>query len=1509
MNPAEEEHSHIVWEIVDKYFHDNPYNLVAHHLDSVNDFWSKGVYKIIKENNPIRFMERSDDPNIKETAECYMFIGGIDGTKLYFGKPMIYDDKDFSHYMYPNDARLRNMTYGMTVHYDVDIIYKYYENGEKKEHKTTLQKVFLGKYPIMLQSNQCILKGLAKEAAYNLGECRYDYGGYFIIDGGEKVVVSQEHFGDNMLYVRAYKDNDLNEFSHSCEVRSVSEDASKPIRYTSVKRVFPDSKYTNEQIVVDIPNVRKPVPLFILFRALGVISDKDIIRMCLLDIEQNANMMDLFIPSIHDAHTIFTQKAALEFIASFTKRQTVSSCMDILMNYFLPHIGENNFINKAYFLGFMVKEMLLVYMGKKKPTDRDNFKFKRVELTGELMYGLFREYYLLQKQSISMKLDKEYYYHVGKYKENFTSLIEDNVKLLFDERVVETGFRKGFKGNWGATAQTKRVGVLQALNRLSYFTVMSHLRKVNLPMEASAKVVGPHLLHSTQWGIIDPIDTPDGGNVGLHKHLAMSATVTNGYSSFDLIRWMRKNIQLKYLQEGTTEWINVRTKVFVNGNWVGVLENPLESMTLIKLYRRNGVLPAYTSISFDYGKNILYAYTDAGRLVRPLFYMDENPLLTSKGLREKILSGKFSWAQLIAGFQAKPDSFDLKSGRIYNQIQDLYPSLKNGDIIDTFKQYMGIIDYVDTSETECLLIANSLADAKQNKYTTHIEMDKSLLLGVMGNSIIFPENNPVARNVFSCGQSRQAVSMFHTNFQMRMDKMMVVLNSGQCPLTKSRYLDYINHEEMPYGVNAIVAIMCYTGYNVEDAILINEGSLKRGIFRTTYYTTYETHEESSKVSGTTLNTVFANVQAKQNVAGIKAGYDYGYLDDNGLIKENTPMHDKLMVIGKLSYSTDNKSQYFDGSYAPKKGQLGYVDKSFITEGEEGMRVAKVRVREERIPAVGDKMASRAGQKGTIGLIIPEENMPFTGDGLNPDLIVNPHAFPSRMTLGHQIEVLSGLVGANYGHFQDCTAFNSMGPGVDVHGTMLQKMGYHSAGIQLLHDGHTGKMMEANIYFGPTYYMRLKHMVKDKINYRAKGPNEAMTRQPVHGRANDGGLRLGEMERDGVLAHGCSHFLQDAFMNRADEYYLAICNLTGMVAIYNPDIGRMLSPMADGPLVFTDSMDGSKVLTTHSVHGRSFSVVPIPYSAKVQLHELMAIGVQMRIITDANVDQLMNLSYNSGNVYKLKQVDEDSTDLKTLIEAHYKTYMNKGNKEAVAKELPVLQPESNKAVKVNTPEIRDLYGDLNASSSVSEPTLADAAKDDVPYADVSPAMAPPSSSSGFYSTTTEASSSSGSSSGTDSSSSGSSSSGSTSYTSTASNSDSSPQFDMNRVYTQDIGSVAAPQQQSMQGGSDAAYSVVSEAEAAEANNIASYDLKQLYELYLHQIPKEKQEAIMKLSKEKQVYVLSEIAKRLKPQLEEHATNMFNVDDETENESSPSYNNDSSTTQDNSTNESSVKKISF
>ena len=1368
-----------IWKVINKHFEDNPQSLVRHHIESYNDFFKNGIFHIFKEKNPIRILTRYDEKIDDHRSQCIMHFGGKNGDKIYFGKPVIYDDNK-SHFMFPNEARLRNMSYGMTIHYDIDIefidILEDGENpsiigaedidpddlismlgGEKVESSQeggadnvpkrkgrskkvdleltpaemgqfkeateksmiskntqkrtiTLEKILLGKFPIMLQSNYCVLAGLPKEVKHTMGECSNDLGGYFVIDGKEKTVVSQEKFGDNMLYIKKSGDE---KYLYSAEMRSVSENVSKPIRTLSVKIMAPTNKYTFNNIVVNIPNVRAPIPLFIVFRALGFTSDKEIITMCLLDIEKYENMVDLFIPSVHDSGGILTQRNALKFIALLTKGKTVNHVLEILCDYFLPHIGENNFKQKAYYLGYIVFRLLSVHMGIEEPTDRDNLKYKRIELVGDLLYDLFREYYSIQQRTIHLEFEKRAHYNQSIYANNLYGLIHQNYKEIFRERIVEAGFKKAFKGNWGAHSHTKRIGVLQDLNRLSHNAMLSHLRKTNLPLDPTAKVVGPRVLHSTQWGMFDPIDTPDGGNIGLHKHMSIAAYITQGYSREPIIQWMREKVDMKLIEDCIPLVLSTMTKVFVNGLWVGAITEPLQTISKFRLYRRNGLIPIYTSISFDYRSNALFIYTDAGRICRPIFYKDEETnkmSFSNENIMKRLESGDFKWNELTAGFNTKKiEKFHPNNNKMYElfELYDNIESESNPAKLKRFLEDKAIIDYIDTNESESAIIAlNKDALEKKSHNYTHMEIHESLIFGVMCNLINFPENNPATRNSFSCGQSKQACSMYHTNHRVRMDKTAVVLNNGQNPLVKSRYLEHINNETNPYGENAIVAVMCYTGYNVEDAILVNEGALKRGLFRTTYYSTYEVHEEKSKTGDTINQHVLLNIENDANVLGTKPGYDYSKLDKYGVVKIDTELNDKTVLVGMASYDGSVSENKTDMSKTTKKGQLGIVDKTFITEGEEGTRIAKVRVREERIPNIGDKMASRAGQKGTVGLVIPEADMPFTKDGIRPDLIINPHAIPSRMTIGQFVETLTGKACAMYGSFGDCTAYNNNGSKIGVFGEMLTKVGYHSSGNEVLYNGMTGEQLETEIFIGPNYYMRLKHMVKDKINYRALGPRTALTRQPVSGRANDGGLRIGEMERDSIISHGATEFLRESMMERGDKYKMAICNATGMMSIYNPSKNVFLSPMADGPIKYSGSLENNSIhIDTVSKFGRNFSVVDVPYSLKLLMQELLAMNISMRIITEDNIEQLENMTF-SNNIDLL--LHQKNVDVRTIVKDIKKTLQTK---TAPDTPLPIEESPTNNDTTDDSPEYNPLspyhsYENKNAKTPEYTPYTPD-----------------------------------------------------------------------------------------------------------------------------------------------------------------------------------------------------------
>lgn len=1229
-------HQDDVWHMLNAYFRDHPRALVNHHLESFNAFCTEGMQQSFRDINPLTIVSKLENGDYRR--QCHLYFGGKAGDRIYFGKPVRTvpgqdGAADQTQFLFPNDARLRNLTYGMSVHYDIEcefIDHKYADeepsyfnqayvdllaqgevelddpetgtvgggdicimdggSGKLKKVKitpanaakvkaattvqtrndaterierrsTVIERVYLGHFPIMVQSDACILGGLTRENRFQCGECKNDIGGYFIIDGKEKVVVPQEKLADNVLNVRLIRrrnavpddaddeDDDAAagpDYECAVDIRSVSENLAKPRRNLSIRLLASTRTKARENVVVAVPNVRKPVPLFILFRALGVVTDRDIVRLCVPN--DDTDLMDALVPSVHDAEGFLTQQSAMYFIASLTKGKTIAHVHEILSDYLLPHIGDIHYLQKAHFLGYMVQRMLRVWMGHELPTDRDNFKYKRVETSGAIIRDLFREYMVLQKKKYHLDFESRLYFNQQRYEDHLDLLIYNNYEDIVKNRVVEDGFRKAFKGSWGASPHTKRVGVIQDLNRLSFFTYLSHMRKVCLPMDAGLKVVEPRKLHPSQWGFIDPLDTPDGGNIGFHKNLTITTVVSRACPRADVETWLRDHAGLMPLH-GTQA--QAQARVFVNGAWVGRVADPLAVVARLQTWRRQGQLPLHLSAVYDHDHHMVDIWCDEGRLCRPIFYVDENGL---------------SWNTN----KAKTDSWTA------------WTEGKG-------KEHPAVIDYLDGNETEHALIATdaqALALATDGRKYTHCEIHASFIFGIMCNQIAYPEHNPASRNLFSCGQSKQACSLYHSNYQVRMDKSGIVLNCGQMPLMQSRYNQYIHRDEHPYGVNAIVAIMCHTGYNVEDAILINAGALQRGLFRTSYYTTYEVKEERSVSSTGEVHEVVL----------VAPGPELAHLDAHGIARVGTYVTENTALVLLGSSETQGHQ------VMPKKGQLGVVDRVFVSDDPVGSRIIKVRVLEQRVPSMGDKFASRVGQKGTIGMVIPECDMPFTKDGTRPDIIVNPHALPSRMTVGQLIEMIVGKAAMCLGGMGDCTAFSHQGRRVEDFGRILARHKFHSSGNEIMYDGVTGQMMDMEVFVGPTYYMRLKHMVKDKINYRCRGPNAQLTRQPIGGRANDGGLRVGEMERDSVCSHGAMAFLRESMMERADKYTMEVCNTSGTVAAQLKGKTRSLA----------------------APEGRQFSHVEVPYAFKLLSQELQAMNVQLRVITDDNVHQLTHL---------------------------------------------------------------------------------------------------------------------------------------------------------------------------------------------------------------------------------------------------------------------------------------------
>ena len=697
------------------------------------------------------------------------------------------------------------------------------------------------------------------------------------------------------------------------------------------------------------------------------------------------------------------------------------------------------------------------------------------------------------------------------------------------------------------------------------------MRRINTPTEKTGKLVPPRKLHNTQWGIVCPSETPEGGSVGLVKNIGIMTYITN-YSSEDpiikIIELSGNIFKVEHI-DNIEDTIN-KTKIFVNGDWIYITESPKEIYDKLILSRRKGLINIYVSISFNTDMNQIDIFTDAGRCCRPLYIVENNKLLITKDDVNNIVSKKYKFRNLI--------------------IRGLNNNI-NYDPHDTRKSEIGCIEYIDTQESYYKMIAVNNNLKSKTKYS-HCEIHPSLMLGILSSSIPFSNHNQSPRNTYQSAMGKQAMGVYMTNFRQRMDTMGHVLYYTNKPLVDTNIGKLVPSAEIPNGLNVIVAIASYSGYNQEDSIIINKGSVDRGLFRSTFFRTYRDDEKKIQSSGQDERIM---KPPKDITSGIKPGC-YDKLETNGFVPINTHVTSNDIIIGKvfpIKSKTKTKYVYRDSSTFLRSNETGYIDKIYVNRNGDGHKFCKVRVRSIRVPKIGDKFSSRHGQKGTCGMLLPEEDMPFTKDGIRPDIIVNPHAIPSRMTIAQLIECILGKVATLQGGYGDGTPFNDTS--VDKIMEALEKHNFDGSGNEVLYNGLNGKQMKSKIFIGPTYYQRLKHMVEDKIHSRATGPMVLLTRQPAEGRARDGGLRFGEMERDCMIAHGSVQFLKERMLDVSDNYRVFVCNECGFIASVNPDENIYKCKPCNN---FID-----------------FSEIRIPYSCKLLIQELEGMNIASRFITN------------------------------------------------------------------------------------------------------------------------------------------------------------------------------------------------------------------------------------------------------------------------------------------------------
>ena len=933
-------------------------------------------------------------------------------------------------------------------------------------------------------------------------------------------------------------------------------------------------------IYIQIPRVKQPLPLFIIFRALGIISDQDICSKILLDIKdkKNKEFLEFLKGSVIEANDILTKESALQYITNnvmFTpinitqeqgKKKKIEFTNEVLSNDLFPHC--HNLEQKIYFMGYMTNKLLKAYFGEAEQDDRDSYVNKRIDLCGILLNNLFRNYFNKLVKDMQKQIVREINNGSWQSTEDYNNIINlTNIYKIIKSTTIENGLKRALAtGDFGIKhTNSNKVGVAQVLSRLTYISSLSHLRRINTPIDKSGKLIPPRKLHNTTWGFLCPAETPEGQSVGVVKNLSYMTHITIPTESSSLYQYISPHI--KQIDENTysqsKEHLFNSTKVFINGCWYGITDEPIKLFKMLKEMKYKGIINIYTSIIFDYKKNEIRVCNDAGRLTRPIFKVKNNNILLTNDILKQLNSNKLKWNDLLLNLN-----------------------------IDE-----SIIEYIDPIEQNHSLIAmkpNNLYENTKNLFKyTHCEIHPSTIFGILASCIPFPEHNQSPRNTYQCAMGKQAMGVYVTNYANRMDKTAYVLSYPGRPLVDTRIMNMIQLNNIPSGCMVVVAIMTHSGYNQEDSILFNKGSVDRGLFQASIFHTEK--DEDKKIHGD------EEIRCKPDPSktkGIKFG-NYNKINNKGVVNENTLVENRDVIIAKMIPIKENKNdntkviKYEDQSRVFRTHEETFVDRNFMDRNGDGYNFCKVRLRNIRKPVIGDKFSSRHGQKGTIGNLIPEEDMPFTKDGLKPDIIINPHAIPSRMTIAQLKETLLGKVLLHLGLYGDGTSFGEL----DVKEICkeLSKNNYESHGNEIMYDGLSGTQIETSIFMGPCFYQRLKHMVSDKQHSRSIGPMVNLTRQPAEGRSRDGGLRFGEMERDATISHGASNFTKERVYDASDKFSVFTCNMCGMIVSYNDNVHIHECKTCKNTI--------------------NFSKVNIPYSCKLLFQELITMNIAPRIITE------------------------------------------------------------------------------------------------------------------------------------------------------------------------------------------------------------------------------------------------------------------------------------------------------
>lgn len=1121
-------HSEDAWYVLDAFFRAKG---MAHvQLDSYNDFMDNVLQEIVSKTKPHAIEIESVRGNQVLKRKYEVNFGRVTLRKPQMGPDDVTP-------MFPMEARLRELSYSASLYIDMQQIATMYENGVEVSSTTTdFKQVFVGNIPVMVRSKYCQLYQSSDSTAHK--ECDYDEGGYFIVNGSEKVIVAQERLAPNRVF--CYERKHGLKFSHVAEIRS-SLDAGD----SSTSPLYVGYAVTSGQLLITLPFIRDHIPACVVMRALGVITDRDMYNMVTGGDEVLGGLLSV---TIDAASSVRTQAQALELIgkrcagAGSDAQSRVERARTLLTDDVLPHCGTS-LNEKAYFVGYMMKRVLQARSGLTLEDDRDHVSAKRVEVVGPLFAMLFRP--LFKKFAFDTQ-------------EILRRTIDVKREASVLTAVNPTTITNGFKycivtGKWALQRQLHtyaKVGVSQQLSRLSHADTLSHLRRLNLPAR-TGKLTKPRQQHHSQWGYVCPTETPEGIACGLLKNFSLTCCVTVRQHGSDLSRLLRESVIPLHEEPNLND-----TAVFFNGAWIGTHPDPVDFVRTLRDARRQGIIHEHTSIAHLIPQNELHICSEEGRCVRPLFVVRNQQLVITRDHIEALQRRELDWDDLIR---------------------------------------QGCLEFVDSMEESTCMIAMRL-DALYDKHPyshtyTHSEIHPSIILGVCASMIPFPDHNQSPRNTYQSSMGKQAAGLNVSNFRYRMDALAHLLDTPQKPLVATKAMKYLFGKELPSGTNSIVAIACYTGFNQEDSLILNQGAIDRGFQRITSYRSHVEYEEVDKA--TQRRTLAFEHPSPITTLGTH-DKNYNTIDSDGLPQLGQRINKRDVLVGKtaiLPQPTPKGETHKDHSLLSTN--TGIVDRVMLSSTESGNRLTKIRVRTQRIPEVGDKFSSCHGQKGTVGLILPASSMPFTQEGITPDIIMNPHAVPSRMTIGQLIECVLAKVAALTGTEGDATPFSPHS--IDDVSNLLRELGFQRHGHERLYSGFTGQPLSTLVFIGPTFYQRLKHMVDDKIHARSRGPNTLLTRQPRKGRRHDGGLRFGEMERDCVIAHGATALLRERTLDASDRFKVHVCDHCGLLCEAN---------LSEG-----------KYMCRKCKQFKDISQVTIPYAFKLLVQELNAMCIAPKLIVD------------------------------------------------------------------------------------------------------------------------------------------------------------------------------------------------------------------------------------------------------------------------------------------------------